>query len=229
MIRGVPSLMAARGIKLFSPLDITGLKLWLKADSLSLTDGSAITAWTDSSGNGNDGSGGAFGNSTYKTAIQNGLPIARFDGTSSGVNIPAVVSAIPYTILIVANQTSKTTNGVLIQRRSGGSLMLIRLDITTGFFRASAGNSRVDAADHSGAFHVFTTILNSASSFAYVDGSQIIAADMGSNVPGTLALGTDGSAFLTGDIGEILVYDTSLSSTNRGLVEAYLKSKWATP
>jgi hypothetical protein len=221
--------MVARGIRPFSPLDIAGLKLWLKADSLSLNDGDAITSWTDSSGSGNNGSGGTFGNATYKTSIQNSLPIARFNGTTSGVDLPIIVSAQPDTILVVANQTSKSTLGCIVETRSGSSQRM-RLNITTGFLTVYAGNSITDATDHSGAFHVFTGVYNGASSFSYVDGTQVASGDANTNSGGSLAIGTtEGSSFLTGDIAEVLIYNTALSGTNRGSVESYLKTKWATP
>lgn len=32
-----------------------------------------------------------------------------------------------------------------------------------------------------------------------------------------------------GSLGDLLIYDSALSSTNRQAVEAYLKAKWSTP
>lgn len=57
------------------------VKLWLKADTLTGLDGSSISTWADSSGNGNTA---AAGNSpTLKKALLNGLNIVRFDAASS--------------------------------------------------------------------------------------------------------------------------------------------------
>lgn len=38
----------------FDPTTVPGLKLWLKADALVLSDGDQVITWTDSSGSGND-------------------------------------------------------------------------------------------------------------------------------------------------------------------------------
>ena len=38
----------------FSPIDIAGISLWLKADAGVTVDGDFVTAWADQSGNGNN-------------------------------------------------------------------------------------------------------------------------------------------------------------------------------
>jgi hypothetical protein len=41
--------------------------------------------------------------------------------------------------------------------------------------------------------------------------------------------GVNNDQKLTGDIGELIVYDAALSSDDIAIVEAYLKAKWNTP
>src|SRR4051812_43915841 len=61
--------------------NLSHLKGWLKADSLSLNDGIVISSWLDSSSNGQNAtqSDGAK-RPIYKLNILNSLPIIRFDG-----------------------------------------------------------------------------------------------------------------------------------------------------
>jgi len=64
-----------------------GLKAWFKADTLGLSDGSAVSAWADSSGNGNDLSqSNAAQQPIFKTNALNGIAAVRFNGTLGGVH-----------------------------------------------------------------------------------------------------------------------------------------------
>jgi len=72
----------------FSPDDVSGLSLWLKADALSLNDGDPVTTWTDSSTNSNDATQAtAAKKPTFKTNIVNSQPVVRFDGTDDELDI----------------------------------------------------------------------------------------------------------------------------------------------
>src|SRR5439155_17313853 len=64
----------------FSPAEIGGLKLWLKADALALNNNDPVSTWTDSSGNGNSPTSSGTKRPTYKTNVLNGKPVVRFDG-----------------------------------------------------------------------------------------------------------------------------------------------------
>jgi hypothetical protein len=72
-----------------TPADVTGLRLWLKADAITgLSDGAAVGTWSDSSGLGNDATEGTGGfQPTYQTNEVNGLPCVRFDGTDDRLSI----------------------------------------------------------------------------------------------------------------------------------------------
>ena len=65
------------------------LRIWLRADTLGLADNDAVGTWPDESGFGNDAvqSTGSL-KPLFRTGIQNGLPIVRFDGTDDEMDIP---------------------------------------------------------------------------------------------------------------------------------------------
>lgn len=102
--------MARRRLIYYEPDDIAGLHLWLKADSLSLNDGDAIATWTDSSGNGNDGTQATGSRQpTFKKSIVNGMPVVRCDGGDSLVIAnTASHDLATYSIFVVAKRTSGT-------------------------------------------------------------------------------------------------------------------------
>ena len=93
-------LMASRAS--FIPTEISGLKFWVKADSLSLSDGDPVGTWADQSGNGNDATQSTAGfKPLYKTNIQHGKPIVRFDGSDD-------LMEISDTSIILGGQTGMT-------------------------------------------------------------------------------------------------------------------------
>ena len=66
-----------------SELGSSILTAWFKADSISGSDGDGVSAWADSSGNGNDTSQGtAIRQPTLQTNELGGQPVVRFDGTN---------------------------------------------------------------------------------------------------------------------------------------------------
>jgi hypothetical protein len=72
-----------------TPTDVTGLRLWLKADAITgVSDGATLATWPDSSGNSNSAGMGTEGfKPTYQTNEVNGLPCVRFDGTDDRMDI----------------------------------------------------------------------------------------------------------------------------------------------
>lgn len=214
----------------FSPEQISGLKLWLKADSLALSDNDAVTTWTDSSGSGNDATQGtAAKKPTFKTAIQNGKPVVRFDGTDDVLVCPAITAAGGLSAFVVSKVTLATSFGMTLvvnvfnlelrQNAGTGNMQLITNGVTT----------IADGAGTSWHVHSFT---NNGSNLTELwtdgisDGTQANSAACGTPCIGARS---DASSPLNGDVAEILLYDSSLSAGNRNSVEAYLKTKYATP
>lgn len=222
----------------FSPSDISGLKLWLKADAITgLNDGDAVTTWSDSSGEGDDATQSTAGQKPiYKTAIQNGLAVVRFDGSNDvmAATLGADI-AQPITAYIVAKLT--TASG---QRRLLDSPNRMLFDANFGaaagsqysfYVNGAAGSDNADGtADTS--IHLFTIIWNGASSNFWIDAALATTSyDMGTTNSGTtIYVGAEdaaGNRSIAGDYHELLLYSGAHDSTQRGNVETYLNNKWA--
>ena len=83
----------------FSPLDISGLQLWLKADAglwqdsvggtPAASDGDVVGAWADQSGNARHATQATTSKKPLlKLAIQNGRDVVRFDGGDDWLSLP---------------------------------------------------------------------------------------------------------------------------------------------
>ncbi len=227
----------------FDPLSLSPA-LWLKADAITgKVDTDAISSWADSSGNArNAAQATGAAQPTYRTAVQNGLPVVRFDGVNDLLTIagffPANTSGSNLAMFI-ACKLNNATVGELLSTRSGTSGWLWRATASNaghGYFWIG-GSSQSDTITTS-AWHVLEVIragtsvqtghdgtLVSATTFATyaastASGLYIGAAD---NPPGTV----NNPASV--DIGEIFMVENTISAGNRASVEAYLKAKWATP
>lgn len=230
LIQRISAIGSSFPVHVFSPMDIPGLRLWLKADSLVLNNNDPVSTWADSSGNGNDATQATGINQPlYITNVVNGNPIVRFDGSNDYMDTPALTCARPNTVIICASQTSKTTTGTFHDTYTGAR-QYSRLT-TSGFFDSNT----TDSTDHSGAFHVFSAWRDSGTTVTiYVDQSQTGTGTPGGGWDGTSGaiigtFGVGGGDQLNGDIAEVICYNSALSSADRLSVEGYLKTKYATP
>lgn len=216
----------------FDPSSISGLKLWLKADAITgLSDGDAVTTWSDSSGQGNNaGQGTASKKPTYKTAIKNGLAIVRFDGTddflrtSSGVTLSQ-----PNTIFAVVYTNDKAGDYTIIDDRVGATRNTIFQASSSGYYSMYAGAFMPSATDASATWSILTCTFNGASSAMRRNGATIVSGNPGTNalVLATIGANYIDTALFNGDHAEILVYNALLSAGEISQVESYLNDKWA--
>jgi hypothetical protein len=230
MKAGMVRRFGAGGEVSFSPDDIAGLELWLKADTLVLSDNDPVATWTDSSGNGNDVTQGTAGTRPlYKTAIQNGLPVVRFDGTDDYMIHTTLNVSQPGTVFIVGKTLAGEGNTRFMDGETTGTdRWIFGTSSTNADYQIYAGTS-VDTGTPDTAFHYFTVVFNGASSAGWVDAVSLFASNLGAqNLASgiTVGAGQNGDENLTGDIGELLLYDSELSAPDRASVEAYLAAKW---
>lgn len=224
----------------FDPTSIAGLKLWLKADALALSDGATVGTWPDLSGSGNDFGGGV--SPIFKTNIVNGKSIVRFNGSTQYLgNQTASIVVGNYTIFVVASSASVSAgshavfstgqvgmfNRSAMIRRDADTLNHFHFD--TGY--VSAGETSAIVA---GAWNVITADWNGSNIHLWRNGTlkNITGSTLIGNTGTSTSIGIDQASGMDawdGDIAEVLVYNSALSTTDRQNVEAYLKAKYAIP
>lgn len=224
----------------FDPLSISGCVLWLdSSDTATLfkTDGTTQAVLNDELGKWGDKSGNAR-HATQNTATR--YPYLRSDGiefTAQWFDIASSLSALTAaTVFIVVKIDSDPPGG-------GGASGLWALgnSPTTHFpyidgtiyddFGSSARKTTVNPATDLTGWNNYSVTTASGEWTSRLNGTQLYTT--ASNTVawnGGHLLGKSGSAiFLDGKIREFLIYDSALNSTNRGLVETYLRSKWTLP
>jgi len=236
---------------IFTPRNIAGLSLWLDASQIAGLSGTdSLATWPDLSGNGNDAVQSTEGfKPTYQTDVINGLPVVRFDGTDDYLSATDSASLQPadLTIFIVSNFSSLKEGDQKFFAKSRNSESAAGATWQTTIYEANdllyqtknAGSWQSVAANdyiYTGAY--ITTITHNQSTEAvniYKDGS---AFSTSSSITQAFDYATDplyigarinGSTIehhLQGDIAEMIIYDSALSTVGRGKVETYLADKY---
>jgi hypothetical protein len=232
----------------FLPTDIAGLKLWLRADTLALSDTDPVATWNDESGLGNHATQATSGNRpVYLTNQQNGLPGVAFTAASTHYLVANGVAAVqngsdlPCTVFVVAKNDLETGGSTIINWASSASTtqrMLIDFgSVFRSIRRDNAGSQVIVGATTalgSAAARIATTSFSGTAVSFFLDAAANggAAQNVGTMTIDVFSIGAhfrSGSAQVPwdGTLYEVVIYDTELSGTNRGLVETYLDTKWA--
>jgi hypothetical protein len=225
----------------------SGLKLWLKADSLSLADGQAVALWPDSSGNGLDVSQALEARKPmFKSSILNDKPVIRFGGSQDlscqSVQGAAITGPTTATIFVVENQFSPDTQNSTLGWGNKGDNRLILHTAYANWLGMQHGNINAspdgDCAIYPvinwpDSFHIAEFHRNGGIYSVIVDGKEKSVCDrtgtpaLDTAAIATLYIGSDQwENYLTGDIAEILVYDQALNSQEQAQVRQYLVDKY---
>jgi hypothetical protein len=219
------------------PDDIAGLQGWWKADALSLSDGDPVATWTDSSGEGNDAAGVGGARPLFKTAIQNGLPVVRWDGVDDVMVLPtnAFTALTQATVFLVIRTDTDTPVG---EDKTGlwefgSSADFTHYPFTDGNIyeacgstvRKSTGNPALNLAT---TFRVYCVTSASGAWTSYLDNVQHFTTGVNTvGFPSVVEFGHSGGIyFCDGDWGECLIYDSALSAGDRTAVYDHLVDKW---
>jgi hypothetical protein len=227
--------VANAGTTEFSPDQITGLECWLKADAIGLADGANVTTWEDSHTSNKDATGAT--GQTHETNEINGLPIVRFDGTDDRMSIALTNGDPTRTMFMVAKlgAGNSTGDGLVSWKENGG------LDVTsTGTVRyrsnQAGGQTNFVGAGVPGngvAFLAAVRWNSSSSADVFLDDGAALNLDPSDvyqdGLVSTLNLAARTSAGgvpCQVDIGEFLIYDSALGTTDYEAVRDYLLDKW---
>lgn len=234
------------GTAAFVPTDISGIKLWLKADALSLADNDPISTFTDQSGSGNDFTAAGGARPTFKTAVLDGRAIARFDGSDDQMSPAAnpLSGASAGTLFVVVKLDADPPSQDTLSGHPAGGWGTDATDAhfpyTDGVIyddwgttvRKTVGNPtpaltswRIYAAQTAsglwraylaGGAPLFTTATNTV-------GWNATAANVFIGRGGT-----SGAYRLDGDLAEVIAYNSQLSLADLDRVGAYLVAKYPT-
>lgn len=239
---------------IYNPKEISGLQLWLDASTINQVDGTAVTSWADLSGNAYDAAQATTASQpTYKTNIQNGLGVVRFDGVDDFLSLSTGLGMLNNvagaTVIVVGRYAFDGTSDIPFSISTGGGLTTYRVAMfTTNSNRFQFGVRRIDGGGGSapfstqvgvpfaGAIHAGVVNYSSTERFVYVNnalgGSASGAPFTSGNTSATdstyIYVGKYGAAGfeLSGDICEIVVYNRALEANEFRQLHQYLGRKW---
>ncbi|MDZ7617285.1 MAG: LamG-like jellyroll fold domain-containing protein, partial [Patescibacteria group bacterium] len=222
---------------------VGGSSLWLDASdsaSLMLSSSNTVTQWNDRSGNGRNAvAGGLSQPLVTNNPLVGGLEVVRFNGTNQILNVDlSFLAGSEYTIFAVEGRTSSRTMNYFLGTPTpspNNGLHVGYLDNTT--YRLAQHANDLDYTGLPGytsqEFRVWSNLLDSDSGHAiYLNGanpvsnSNTVALITANN--GRIGAGqrSENVQWFHGDLGEILIFNHALSSTERQAMEAYLLRKW---
>ena len=225
----------------FSPTDIAGISLWLDASQIvGLADSNSIQAWMDMSGQGNDVSQTTGADQpTYQTNELNGLPVVRFDGINDTLTRATISTSGNTTIFLVLVTATLGSDSRLIfsslssSNVQGEFAFHTRVDNTVFWSRRETASSAVrDVTSQvlsDTTAYLFSTVFNSGAYFLSVNGTENTTDtpnNFGTGDATAWKVGSGDGTFWNGDMAEIIVYDSALSTGNRQSVESYLATKY---
>lgn len=225
----------------FSPRNLSGLILWLRADA-GITIATGVSQWSDQSGQGNNavqavgGSQPAF----VASSVMAGKPSVRFDGTDDVLATVAGASTTDHT-MIVAGKWVALPGGTKAfldfgdGAVAGNGSSLGSLNPGNNVWYGYAGYGLPTGSVFDTNPHVWskTCEANTPVTKGYYDrnldatdnvrtfaaGSAVI--DVGANV--------SAAVFANFEMAEVLIFNRVLLNAERLSVELYLKNKYGTP
>jgi len=201
----------------------SGLEHHYDATEISVSDGSAISSWTDQAGSLDLA---AVGDPTYDATALNENPCIITDGTDDGLAADGSLYSQPNQIFIVAQTLDNSGFSVFIDSYSKVSHEFQSDD--GGGYRANAG-STVDFGSTDTNPNIYSLLFDGGNSQFRKNGNQIGSADPGTDSLGALAVGyrrSGPSNYHNARFGEILVYNRDLSASETSDIESHLSSKW---
>jgi hypothetical protein len=234
----------------FTPLDLASLQIWLDASDATTifedtggTDAAEaddlVARLSDKSGNGRHFTQSTSGHRpTYKTAVQNGLSVVRFDGVNDWLDL-SFSNAV----------TAQTFVAVFLQSGTQGFCRAITQSdastdhSTTGAYvpilRNNANAGQFCSYADSGARAIVTLAASTFSIMSSVHSGSVITNRVNGGTAGTyshslsktwtrIRIGdsTGNDAPFTGDLCEVIICNAALSDANLNSLGGYLATKW---
>jgi hypothetical protein len=222
----------------------TSMLMWFKADYGIETSSSNVTSWFDMSSNENTATQSTGANQpTLVNNAVNSMPAVSFNGSSHFLQLPSTGASFSNgaTIFIVTKPTAVATNARFLDfgntALSNHNLFLSEPSNTAFSIHvySSVGVDSSVTASSGVTLNQYQLLeaVHSGSSSAtlYTTGSQTATGSL-NNIPGTtrannfIARNIGNTLFFQGEIAEIIIYNKSLTASERAGVEAYLFARY---
>ena len=232
--RGTPALDS------WTPAQITTALWFDAADASTITlNGSNVNQWNDKSGNGRHATQATAANQPqYTTAGLNGKNVVTFDGNDYFSLSNDIVSS-PSTIVVVFkfNNFAAVNPRIYDIKKNGQSLQLIRDGSTTSIgtkntvWQPSSAGTKWHSSQTTDPEIIAINFENASTALSLNGTLSTNTGPVGIGPGGTdstLGVRADFQAttYLNGFISELVVVDTSLSTSDRQKIEGYLTHKW---
>lgn len=243
-----------RKFYVFRPSDITGLQLWLRADKGVTHTSGRISAWADKSANAYVAQQATSTKQPYliNPSRLDGLPSVFYNGTANCLRIPSVnlsssdaVSVITFfkkrvitgteqTMFVTTDDVYSAANGFYNIIQAGSGKNLVGVKGNAGYNQINCTNP-VDTT-----YNVLSIVYNKSvmpevavylNSSAY-SGSYPFQADNSGNFTSTsFNIGSfdQNYSYFNGEMPEMVIYDKQLSTSERNVVENYMKAHYFPP
>jgi hypothetical protein len=233
---------------IFTPSSISGLTLWLDAsDPASLFQNTNATTpayqtsdyvslWKDKSGNGNNATQATDSLRPYLvTSSQNSRNVIRFPyaawNAATGPYMNATIGSLSaYSVFIICKfRTSEYYSMVLT---GGSSQFEVRNYSTTGYieWNIAGGYFPRDTVSNVGSYILIELTRSGSDYTLYKNGISVGTSNNASslNIGSTIYISSrsGNGYYFDGDMAEMIIYNSALSTAQRQQVEQYLNKKW---
>jgi len=230
------------GSSVISPTDLSGLHAWYKADNLVTNlagttppaNGDAIKGWGDSSGNNrvlstnNPTAAGPTWNNSATTGKNQGAIVF-----ASGKNIRVGFTGLANsTICTVWRNNSSGASHMVVDSTNSANRNSVYINGSDNFTIYSGGAFLTGgSAVANPSWNIEIGVFNgSGNDSIYTNGVLAVTGVSGSDTLDGLNVGSDNTGannLGAGEyVGEIIIYNRNLNSTELGQIDAYLNSRW---
>lgn len=205
----------------FTPANLTGLKLWVRADAGTGATGLRSSPWTDQSGIANDLTQAWIGRQPLLVpGVVNGLPAFRFDGSDDWMSFATRLTGIRSVFWVVRESTAATPGYRLLL--GDGALY----DFEGGSAKQIWDASYASPSIRSGQTRVNGLVVNGTTTDRPTTMSIVSLVTTGSVTANNFSNDRNGGRYWWGDLAELIIYDSALSDADRQAVEQYLAARY---
>ena len=229
----------------FSPANLSGLSLWLKADAGVTTSGSNVTAWADQSGNGKNMTSGV--NPIFVNGVKNGKPALSFTGSEYMIGPSVFTGSASRTFFVVyyTDNDLETSNSICgqsnLESNDIGKAFLIqaRNDLLNSSPYLAGYNADLSGPPYvNNVWNIAIADYDGTNARLYANGTLFNSGERALDTYNTGNCFIIGciynvesyiyyDEFFSGKLAEVISYNRVLTSIERQQVEAYLNIKYA--